>query len=123
MANRKAIALAALLGSAGVAHFAAPKPYDALIPEQLPGSPRAWTYGSGVAELATAAAVAHPRTRRLGGLVAAGLFAAVLPGNAKMAADWHRARRPLPMRLIAFARLPLQWPLITWALRVARDAS
>ncbi len=44
-------------------HFLAPRPYDAIIPERLPGPPRAWTYLSGVAELTCAAAVAHPRTR------------------------------------------------------------
>jgi uncharacterized membrane protein len=116
--SRTAVGLAAFLGIAGVTHFARPRPYDALIPKALPGSPRTWTYASGVVELGTAAAVAWPRTRRFGGLVAAVLFVAVFPGNVQMAADYQRTGKPLAARLVAFGRLPLQWPLITWALRV-----
>jgi uncharacterized membrane protein len=117
-ANRTALGLATLLGVAGVTHFAKPEPYDTLIPKSLPGRARTWTYASGVVELGTAAAVAIPRTRRFGGLLAAVLFVAVFPGNVKMAADYQRRNKPLPAKLIAFGRLPLQWPLITWALRV-----
>jgi uncharacterized membrane protein len=117
-ATRAAWGLAGLLAAAGVTHFARPKPYDRLIPSALPGSARTWTYASGVAELGVAAAVALPRTRRLGGLLAAALFVVVFPGNMKMALDYQRKSRPIPARLVAFARLPLQWPLVTWALRV-----
>jgi uncharacterized membrane protein len=116
--DRTALGLAALLGASSVTHFAMPKPYDRLVPHLLPGKARTWTYLSGVAELATAAAVAVPRTRRLGGLLAALLFVVVFPANVQMAADWQRTGKPLPARLIAFGRLPLQWPLVTWALRV-----
>lgn len=112
--------LAALLGGAGVTHFAVPGPYDAIVPRWLPGSPRTWTYVSGAAELAVAAAVAGRRTRRLGGLGAAALFAAVFPANVQMAADWRH--RPAPLRAIAYGRLPLQLPLIRLALRVGRRA-
>jgi uncharacterized membrane protein len=115
--SRPALGLAALLSVAGVTHFAKPASYDAIVPRSLPGSPRMWTYVSGACELALAVAVAVPRTRRLGGLAAAGLFAAVFPANVKMAADWRD--KPLPMRAIAYGRLPLQAPLIWWALRVA----
>lgn len=79
--------MAGALGFMGALHFAVPKPFDGLIPRSLPGSRRAWTYGSGVAELAVAAAVAVPRTRRLGALAAALLFLGVFPGNVKMAVD------------------------------------
>jgi uncharacterized membrane protein len=119
MARRgEALALAGLLGIAGVTHFLKPGQYDALVPRALPGTPRFWTYASGVAELATAAAVAAPKTRRTGGLAAAALFAAVFPANVKMAWDWRR--RPPRQRAIAYGRLPLQAPLIWWAARVAR---
>jgi uncharacterized membrane protein len=111
-------ALAGLLTTTGVLHFVAPKPFDAIVPKGLPGSARQWTYLSGVAELAVAAAVAHPRTRKIGGLAAAALFAAVFPANVKMAWDWRHA--PPAKRAIAFGRLPMQAPLIAWALRVAR---
>jgi uncharacterized membrane protein len=112
-----AYGLALLLTAAGGSHFAAPRVYDAIVPRLLPGEPRTWTYLSGVAELAVAAAVAHPRTRRAGALAAVGLFAAVFPANVKMALDWRR--RPPRYRAAAYARLPLQAPLIWWALRVA----
>ncbi|MEV6208450.1 MauE/DoxX family redox-associated membrane protein [Kitasatospora sp. NPDC051914] len=113
-------ALGGLLVGAGVAHFAAPRQFDAIVPRSLPGSPRAWTYASGVAELAVGAAVLAPRTRAAGALAAAGLFAAVFPANVKMAYDWRH--RPSPWREIAAARLPLQVPLVLWALKVRRTA-
>ena len=119
--SRRALSLAALLAGAGATHFTVPKFYDAMIPEQLPGRPRAWTYGSAVAEIATAAAVALPRTRRTGGLAAAVLFAAVLPGNVKMAVD-ARGSDSSAYRAGTLLRLPMQAPLILWALRVRRAA-
>ena len=113
-----ALPLAVLLATSGVLHFAAPKPFDSIVPRSLPGGPRTWTLLSGAAELAVAAAVAHPRTRHLGGLAAAALFAAVFPANVKMAVDWRHA--PPAQRAIAYGRLPLQIPLVLWGLRVAR---
>ncbi|WP_405020973.1 hypothetical protein OHV05_32935 [Kitasatospora sp. NBC_00070] len=118
--TRSAALLAGLLLGAGAAHFARPGQFDAIVPRALPGEPRAWTYASGVAELALGAAVAVPRTRRLGALAAAGFFVAVFPANAKMAYDWRH--RPTPQRVTALARLPLQVPLVLWALRVRRAA-
>ena len=113
-----ATALAALLATAGTAHFAQPRPFDAIVPRALPGTPRTWTYLSGAAELAVAAAIALPRTRRLGGLAAAALFVGVFPANVKMAADWRHAHPA--KRAVACCRLPLQVPLVLWARRVAR---
>lgn len=101
-------------------HWLAPSFYDALVPEQLPGTARFWTYASGVAELGVAAAVAHPRTRRHGGFAAAALFVAVFPANVKMAIDWSD-RTPVEQAL-AYGRLPLQIPLVIWAWRVRRNA-
>jgi uncharacterized membrane protein len=116
--SRPALGLAALLAGAGVTHFALPHPYDKIVPSRLPGRPRTWTYVSGIAELACAAAVTVPRTRRAGALAAAGLFVGVFPANVKMAYDWRR--RPMPYRAAAYARLPLQAPLVVWALGVAQ---
>ncbi|MFI5927349.1 hypothetical protein ACIA3K_15350 [Micromonospora sp. NPDC051543] len=114
----EAVALAGLLAAAGVTHLLRPRYYDPIVPRTLPGPARLWTYASGVAELAVAAAVARPASRRAGGRAAAALFVAVLPANVKMAVDW-RHRRPT-RRAIAYGRVPLQVPLIWWALRVAR---
>jgi uncharacterized membrane protein len=116
-----ALGLAALLASAGVTHFAIPKFYDTMIPEQLPGTARTWTYGSGAAELAVATAVALPPTRKYGGVAAAVLFAAVLPGNIKMAID-ARKSDSTAFRVGTILRLPMQLPLIGWALKVRNDA-
>jgi uncharacterized membrane protein len=112
-----AAGLALFLATAGISHFARPKMYDAIVPGFLPGSPRTWTYLSGVAELAVAAAVAVPRSRRAGAFAAAALFVAIFPANVKMAHDWRH--RPPAHRIAAYGRLPLQGPLIWWALRVA----
>lgn len=107
--------LAGLLAITGTLHLTRPEPFDALIPPFLP-HPRMWTYGSGLAELAVAAAVALPRSRRLGGLAAAALFVAVFPGNVYMA--FQPGGVP---RWLALLRLPLQLPLVLWALQVRRD--
>ncbi|MEU8033836.1 DoxX family protein [Streptomyces sp. NPDC049099] len=117
--ERSPLLLAGLLAAAGVAHFAAPRPFDATIPRRLPGSPRAWTYGSGVVELALAAGIAAPRTRAVAAKAAAAFFVGVFPANVQMAADWRH--RPAPLRTAALARLPLQVPLVLWARGVARN--
>jgi uncharacterized membrane protein len=108
-----------LLGM-GVLHFAAPAPFDTLVPPWIPGEARFWTYASGVAELVVGTSVAVPRTRRLGATAAVGLFLAVFPANVQMAWDWRR--RPWPWQAVALGRLPLQYPMITHALRVRADS-
>jgi uncharacterized membrane protein len=113
--------LAALLAIAGTAHFVVPQFFDALVPDLLPGTARFWTLTSGAAELGVAAAVAVPRTRRLGGLAAAALFVAVFPANVQMAIDW--SDRSVAEQALAYGRLPLQVPLVVWALKVRRDAA
>jgi uncharacterized membrane protein len=119
--TRRAVGLAGLLAGAGATHFAVPKFYDAMIPDRLPGRPRTWTYGAAVVEIATATALVTPRTRRTGGLAAAVLFAAVLTGNIKMAIDARRSDSAA-YRAGTVLRLPLQLPLIAWALKVRRQA-
>ncbi|MFZ3572172.1 DoxX family protein [Streptomyces sp. BH097] len=118
---RSSALLAGLLAGAGAAHFLLPKQFDAIVPRRLPGSPRAWTYASGVVELALAAGIAVPRTRSRSATAAAAFFVAVVPANVKMAADWKD--RPAPLRRAVQARVPLQIPLVLWARKVARDAT
>lgn len=105
-----------MLGFMGVLHFVAPKPFDVIVPQQLPGDERFYTYASGVAELGTAALLAVPQTRRVGGLVAMLTFIGVYPANINMVVQWWH--KPLPMKIGAIARLPLQIPMITAARRV-----
>ncbi|CAM5698872.1 hypothetical protein SALBM135S_02038 [Streptomyces alboniger] len=119
MAPRSPLLLAGLLAGAGIAHLAVPEPFDATVPRVLPGPPRAWTYASGVVELALAAGVALPRTRRTAALATGAFFVAVFPANVRMAVDWRR--RPALLRAAAVGRLPLQVPLVLWARDVARQ--
>jgi uncharacterized membrane protein len=107
-----------LLG-VGTVHFVAPKPFDDIIPAELPGTPRFYTYASGVAELAVGGMLLVQRTRRLGGLAALLLFIGVYPGNINMCRLWWD--KPLPMKIIALARLPLQFPMFVSAYRVWRS--
>lgn len=115
---RPALLLAGLLAAAGTAHFVAPRRFDATVPKALPGSPRAWTQASGAAELLPAAGLANPATRQASARATALFFAAVFPANVKMAYDWRN--RPTTAKTLAYARLPLQVPLILWARKAAR---
>ena len=108
--------LTALLAGAGVTHFLKPGFYDPIVPHALPGPARAWTYASGVAELGVAAAVAVPATRSRGALAAFVLFIAVFPANIQMAVDADT----MTEKVIGYARLPLQLPLVVWAWKVSR---
>ncbi|RBY94862.1 hypothetical protein DQ244_06300 [Blastococcus sp. TBT05-19] len=112
----KASMLAALLGGGGVLHLVRPQMYDWLVPPEL-GDQRTWVLASGVAEIGTAALLAAPATRRLGGWSAVGLLLAFVPAHV------HTFRvipkKPLPMA-VAIGRLPLQIPLVNAALQVAR---
>ncbi|SLG14492.1 Membrane protein [Mycobacteroides abscessus subsp. bolletii] len=112
--------LAAMLLGVGVVHLVAPKPFDDIVPAGLPGDARLYTYASGVAELGTGALLLTPKTRRLGGTLAALLFIAVFPANINMVRLWWD--KPLALKLGAIARLPLQIPMITEALKVRRTA-
>lgn len=102
-------------------HLVRPRTFDRIVPDVLPA--RATTYASGAAEIAIALGLAVPRTRRLAGFAAAALFVAVFPANITMARDLlDDASSPRPMRVIALLRLPLQLPLVGWALGVGRHA-
>ncbi|WP_328998990.1 DoxX family protein [Kribbella sp. NBC_00709] len=111
--------LAVLFGVLGSLHFLKPEPFEQIVPKVLPRK-KELVYASGVAELACAAGLLHPRTRRLAGLASAGLLVAVFPANVQMAADLQKKGSPTA-RALAYARLPLQVPLIRWALKAARE--
>ena len=118
--QRSAYRMAAMLIATGVGHFAAPKPFDTIVPAELPGSPRFYTLASGAAEIGVGGLLLVPRTRRLGAAAAVALFLAVLPANINMVRLWRD--KPLPMRIGALARLPMQIPMIVAALRIRRNA-
>ena len=120
VSQRPAYRMAAMLIGIGVGHFVRPKPFDTIVPPELPGNARFYTYASGVAEVGVGTMLLVPRTRRLGALAAAALYLAVFPANINMVRMWKN--KPLPMKLGALARLPMQLPMITGALRIRRNA-
>ena len=116
--------LAGLLGAAGAAHLLLPAPFAGIVPRPL-GDPYPWVYGSGALELACAAGLLSDRTRRRAAYATAVLFVAVFPANVAMAVDAvrpeaHRSRGYIALTLL---RLPVQVPLVWWALSVARGPS
>ncbi len=119
-----ALGLAALLLGAGIAHFLIPEPYRRIVPRLLP-DPSFWVWSTGCCEIACAALVAHPRTRRRGAWIAIVLFVAVFPANVQMALDGGIQGQPFPLgsAAVAWLRLPLQVPLVVWAYRVSRSAT
>jgi uncharacterized membrane protein len=123
--DRRALGLAAFIGGAGVMHFVRPSFFDAIVPRWVPGSPRTTTYLSGVAELAGAALVAHPRTRRLGARWCFWTFLGVYPANIQHVLDGGIPGQEgvAGSAVAAWIRLPLQIPMFLWARRVEREAT
>lgn len=108
-----------VFGGAGVLHFGARRFYDTLIPEQLPGEARYWTWGSGLVEFGLAAAIANPKTRAKVAGPAAAFLVGVLPGNVKMAMDWQvDDRKSTVMKIGGWARVAAQLPMIISVLRL-----
>ncbi|HVQ84976.1 MAG TPA: hypothetical protein VMS84_09565 [Mycobacterium sp.] len=112
--------VASMLLGVGTLHFLAPKPFDTIVPAELPGEARFYTYASGVAELSIGALLLPRRTRRLAATAATLLFIGVFPANVNMVRLWWD--KPWPMRIAALARLPLQIPMITTALKIRRNS-
>src|ERR1700761_1996942 len=86
--QKTAYRLAAMLLGVGTVHFVAPKPFDDIIPVELPGSPRFYTSAAGVAEIGIGALLLKESTRRFAATAAALLFIGVFPGNVNMCRLW-----------------------------------
>ena len=110
----RALVMAAGLTATGVFHLVRPQAYDWMIPPEL-GPARPWVTGSGVVELATAALLTAPATRRAGGWAAVAVLVGVLPAHLQTL----RVLRGRALA-VALARIPLQLPMLRAALRVAR---
>ncbi len=114
------------MAGAGVTHFVAPASYERIVPRWA-GDARRVVVASGAAEIACGMLLFARRTRRVGGWLTAALLVAVFPANVQMALDAgteHQALPDMPVgrfRSIALARLPLQLPLVGWAVQVARS--
>ncbi|MGI8857422.1 MAG: DoxX family protein [Thermomicrobiales bacterium] len=115
------LALCALLGGSGILHFLVPAPYHRIVPAPLRPQAAAIVAASGICELLCAALLALPRTRRFGAYATAAVLVAVFPANIQMALDsLHPGLSLSPGLAIVWLRLPLQYPLIRWALRFRR---
>jgi len=110
--------LAALFLVSGTIHLVRPETFRSLIPEGLP-APEAINAASGLAELVCAAGL-FARARWVGPASAI-LLVAVFPANVTQAI--HASSDPsLPRWVVAvaWARLPLQLPLVWAALQARR---
>ena len=121
--GKDGMALAGLFVASGTMHFVRPQVFESIVPTQLPWR-RALVHASGVAEIACAAGLVVPRTRRVAGLASAALLVAVFPANVTMTGQARRrlGRDPRNVRKQGYlaatvARLPLQWPMVRTALR------
>lgn len=102
------------MSGAGALHFVVPDPYRRIVPAPLRIHAGAVVAVSGVCEIGCAALLAIPRTRRFGAFATAAVLIAVFPANVQMALDSRDASAV--RRTAAWLRLPLQAPLILWAL-------
>jgi uncharacterized membrane protein len=102
----------------GTIHLVKPEVYLPLMPKWVPAH-REVILASGVAEIACAAGLAVPATRRAAGWASVLLLLGVYPGNIKMAVDSTKTRNT-GLKVASFARLPFQIPMIRAALRAAR---
>jgi uncharacterized membrane protein len=116
-------ALAAFFTTAGTLHFTKPRFYEAIVPPSLQAQKQEIVAVSGVAEIAGAAMVLHPASRKLGRWWLLALLAAVFPANLHMAVHPEQVRgldlRKIP-RWALWARLPLQPLAMLWVWRATR---
>jgi len=118
--DRSRLRFAAMMMTAGLLHFVMPGPFRKIVPRWFPWPEQAVLW-SGVAEVASGALIALPKTRRVGGWLAAGTIVAVYPANIQMAIDATRGESQVPGPVwVSWARLPLQIPMLRQALRQTR---
>ena len=111
-------ALALLFVGAGILHFVRPETYLRIMPPWLP-APLLLVYVSGAFEILGGLGLLWPRTRRLAGWGLLALLVAVFPANIYMAQIHGQLGIP---GWLAWARLPLQLPLLWWVWRASRGA-
>lgn len=102
----------------GTLHFVVPRFFVRIVPRWVP-YPEQAVFWSGVAEVGSGVLVAVPRTRRIGGWLAAATIVAVYPANIQMAIDATRKGSKLET-VATWLRLPMQFPMLARALRCTR---
>ena len=122
--NRSRLALAAFFAFMGAMHFVARRSFEAIVPTAIESRKKEAVAVSGVAEIAGAAMVLHPASRRLGRWWLLSLLVAVFPANVHMAVNPEQIRgldlRKTP-RWALWARLPLQPLAMLWVWRATRQ--
>jgi uncharacterized membrane protein len=120
--SRSRAALAVFFAFTGTMHFVRPRFFEAIVPPAV-GNEREVVIVSGLAEIAGAAAVLHPRSRRLGRWWLLALLVAVFPANIHMAVNPEQIEgldlRRVP-RWALWGRLPLQPVAMLWVWRATR---
>jgi uncharacterized membrane protein len=105
----------AIFIASGFLHILHPEPYLRIMPPALPW-PRALVSISGVAEILGGVGLLLRRVRRAAALGLVVLLVAVFPANIYMAAAHVSFPGFLGESWVRWTRLPLQIPLIAWAL-------
>lgn len=109
--------LGSLFVVAGSAHLIWMRTYASIVPSYLPAH-RDLVLVSGAAEIAGGIGILLKPTQRAAALGLAVLLVAVLPANLWMAQ--HSQTFPSIPSWLLWTRLPLQIPLIWWAMSYAR---
>ncbi|HEV7589250.1 MAG TPA: hypothetical protein VGO40_14135 [Longimicrobium sp.] len=116
--TRAVHAIAALFIVTGVLHFVIPRSYESIVPPFLPAR-LFLVYLSGACELAGAAGLLVPRTRRVAALGLIALLAAVFPANVQMLVNAVGAGKGELQVALLWLRLPLQLVLMYLVWRTA----
>jgi uncharacterized membrane protein len=113
------VLLAAFFVGAGIMHFVVPDAYVRIVPPALP-APRLLVVLSGIAEVLGGLGLLVPFTRRAAAWGLAVLLVCVFPANIYMAVSHVPGPGILRQSWALWLRLPLQIPLILWALRYTK---
>lgn len=101
---------------AGIGHFIIDEFFISAMPEWVPQRP-AIVYISGIIEIALGALLINSKSRRKAGIAIAVFLALVFPVNIYMA---FRAEDYHTPEAVLWLRLPLQFLLIWWVLKVSK---
>jgi uncharacterized membrane protein len=115
------VLLAIFFIAAGITHFVIPSAYIRIVPPLLP-APGLLVILSGIAEILGGLGLLFPYTQRAAAWGLVLLLIGVFPANIYMAVAHVSAPGILGQSWAQWLRLPLQIPLVLWALRYARPA-
>jgi uncharacterized membrane protein len=117
------LGLAGFFTFTGTMHFLRPRFFEAIVPPSIESRKQGAVAISGAAEIAGAALVLHPTSRRLGRWWLLALLVAVFPANIHMAVHPEQVHgldmRKFP-RWTLWARLPLQPLAMLWVWQATR---